>query len=321
MKKHPLLTIMACLLLQQTAMAQTPMFSWANAMQGANPSDPSTAEITDLDTDPAGNTYITGEYRNDLHLGGTVLTGNNNAAFFLAKYSPDGVLLWAKKVVQAQPEDGLDFNSFAQISTDDAGNVYWSGNYEAASLDFGNGTTITRTCTNGCQEGFLVKTDAAGTIVFAKALHASGGEDFTIAGVAAANSGVHVVSGSFKGTELWLQGGANIGGIADDGYFTALYNAAGGAEWIAFLNPNSGIPNVTGIAMSDDGERIAVVGNYSDSLLNFGNSAVTASFSNNKRFAVWYNKVGQPMGAGTLSSTVNVDIYDIRLDDTYKLWT
>ncbi|MCC6411325.1 MAG: T9SS type A sorting domain-containing protein, partial [Saprospiraceae bacterium] len=42
---------------------------------------------------------------------------------------------------------------------------------------------------------------------------------------------------------------------------------------------------------------------------------------NNKRFAVWYNKVGQPMGAGTLSSTVNVDIYDIRLDDTYKLWT
>ncbi|NTW00708.1 MAG: type VI secretion system baseplate subunit TssG, partial [Oscillochloris sp.] len=49
--------------------------------------------------------------------------------------------------------------------------------------------------------------------------------------------------------------GANIGGIADDGYFTALYNASGGAEWIAFLNPNSGTPNVTGIAMSDDGER------------------------------------------------------------------
>ena len=140
-----------------------------------------------------------------------------------------------------------------------------------------------------------------------------------MAGVAAAPDGKHYLTGSFTGTEVWLQGGANIGGITKDAFYLVQYNASGGAEWVALLPDNSGNPEATAIAISPDGERIAVMGRYTDPQLYFGNTAYASSNSNSKQFVVWYSAAGQPLGAGTIGAA-SIEVFDFAVTADYRVW-
>lgn len=318
MLKINTLSILLCCCL--SAHTQTPSFSWVKPVHGATQTANLAADISDLDADPAGNTYITGHFQGQLNFGGGITLSGNGPTLFLAKYGPDGTLLWAKKAAPVAPDDVFPFGNSSKIAVDAAGNVYWCANYRANALDFDNGITITRTCTNGCQEGFLLKLSTDGSVVFQKAIKAATGETLHLAGVAADSAGRHYLTGSYSGTELWLQGGANIGGLTTQGYFLGAYAVAGNAEWIAFQAETSGRPFADAIAVSPDGERIVVTGFYDDTQLNFSNGATTTSNAVEKKFAVWYNTIGQPMGAGTLASDQPVDVFDIRLDEQDRLW-
>jgi hypothetical protein len=320
MLKSTLLPVL-CLLAFQ-ASAQGPQnTSWIKPLYGQTAASAASAEATDLDTDAQGNVYLTGMYRHTLNLGsGIVLsTGNDTAAFFLAKFNADGTPQWGLTGRQTRSDDPDDLGFGPQISVDAGGNVYWASNYEADALQFGN-TTVTRVCTNDCNEAFLLKISTDGAVVFSKNLRASVGNDFYLAGIACADDGTHAVSGLFEGTEVWLQGGANVGGLTVDGFFLGKYNASGGAEWVAFQSQGSAVPNARTIAMSPDGKRIAVGGYYNGPLLDFGNGTSTTSASNNKQFVVWYNDLGQPQHALTLGSSSYVDVYDARLDNQYRWW-
>ena len=50
----------------------------------------------DIASDRPGNSYITGSYQQNAQFGSTNLTGGALPQFFLAKYDPDGTLLWAR---------------------------------------------------------------------------------------------------------------------------------------------------------------------------------------------------------------------------------
>lgn len=311
----------AVLLLLSTTAAQTqaPDIEWVKAIYGTSPNAPLGAFFTDMCTDADGNTYYTGEFRNDLKFGTLTLTGSSEAALFLAKYSPGGTPLWAVKVAANAPTTFSAFTYSAKVDADGIGNVHLSANYEAASLDFGNGTTLNRTCTDNCREGFLARFNGAGVVQFVKGLHAAAGQDFKVAGVAAAPDGTHYLAGSFTGTEAWLQGGANIGGITKDAFYLVQYNPSGGGVWTALLPDNSGDPDATAIAVSPDGERIAVMGRYTDPQLYFGNMAYASSNSNSKQFVVWYNKTGQPLGAGTIGAA-SIEVFDFSVTADYRVW-
>lgn len=231
-------TIIAILFLSigGLSFAQAPQFAWVKPIFGASPTAALESFITDLSTDRAGNTYLTGEFQNQINFGNITLNGNgDDATLFVAKYSPAGTPLWAKKATPEVPAGtSAFFSGSSKIDVDSLGNIYWCGNFIAASLDFGGGLTVTTHCSNGCQEGFFVKLNTDGDILFAKSLHASIGNPFSVTGVAVDAAGRHYLAGSFTGTELWLQGGANIGGITRDGFFTVQYAPAGNAEWVAF---------------------------------------------------------------------------------------
>jgi hypothetical protein len=325
MKKNAVSSLLTALFLLGGGFvtAQTLVFEWVKSLNGSSPGAPLNAVVTDLDTDPAGNTYLCGEFRNTLDLGnGMILTGNgDDAVFFLAKYSAAGQPQWAKKIMQLAPSAGPAFNYSAKISLDNAGNVHWCGNYRASSLDFGSGTTITRSCNNDCQEGFLARVGPDGALAFVKAIRAAVGQEFSISGVAAAPGGEHAVTGTYTGAELWLQGGANIGGLASEGYFLAYYNANGGAEWIAFQNPDGGQPRARSIAMSPNGTGIVVSGTYDTPAVNFGNGAFTESDAPVRQFFVWYNTLGQPTGVGTLDTDEDLGILDLKVDAQQRVWS
>lgn len=302
--------------------AQTPSFSWVKPVFVAPQVVPLAAAISDLDADPAGNTYVTGEFQGQLNFGaGNIINGNgNNPTLFLAKYAPDGTVLWVKQGNPQMPADNFAFHKSSKIAVDAAGNVYWCASFRADAVDFGSGVTITRTCTNDCEEGFLLKLNTNGVVVFQKPIRAAVGEQLFLSGIACDSIGRHYLTGSYSGNEIWLQGGANIGGLTTQGYFLCAYTPEGAAEWVNFQTETSATPSSETIDVSPDGERIVVSGTYNAFSVDFSNGAITSSNALEKRFVVWYNTIGQPQGAGTLTAGQNLMLFDLKLDDQYRAW-
>lgn len=296
-----------------------PSFGWVKPVYGATQTTALQAAFTDLETDASGNTYLTGEFIGQLNFGsGVSLTGNaSDPTLFLVKYGADGTPLWAKKGAPATPAAPFTFNRSCKIATDAAGNVYWSGDFITNSVDFGNNVIVTRSCTNDCSEGFLLKFDGAGSLVFQKNIRAKLGEQLHLAGVAADAQGRHYLTGSYTGNELWLQGGANIGGLTTQGFFLAAYNASGNAEWIAFTTDESIVPSTQSIKVSPDGNRIVIAGNHGAGTLNFSNGAIVNSTASKNRFVLWYSVMGAPMGVNSVNSDQFVEIFDVAVDSSY----
>ena len=111
-------------------------------------------------TDNSGNVYITGYFRSpSVTFGSTILTNNGNTDIFLAKYSSDGDVLWAKSA----GEDSYE-HSYG-LTTDTSDNIYITGDFRSTNITFG---TVTLTNSNGGNDIFLAKYDTNGDILWAK---------------------------------------------------------------------------------------------------------------------------------------------------------
>ena len=103
-----------------------------------------------LAVDAAGNVYLAGPFATSVTLGGTTLTAASDS--FLAKYSPQGVLQWAR-------QGGGTSTSVRCIATDAAGNVAIAGGY-SGYVNFGVG--VTNSGTSGC---FFYRLSPTGSVL------------------------------------------------------------------------------------------------------------------------------------------------------------
>lgn len=91
--------------------------------------------LFNIHTDSAGYTIITGAFHSPTALfSGTTLTNTstaNTAEIFLVQYDPAGNLTWAMQAGDLQQDHGAD------VSVDHAGNIYFCGVFEGASLNLG----------------------------------------------------------------------------------------------------------------------------------------------------------------------------------------
>lgn len=85
------------LLIYATAMqGQAPNLAWAN-QYGNN----GVADAVILTLDDFGNSYMSGAYGNSgITLGAFTLSGADGQSRYIAKSSPSGVVLWAKRVTK-----------------------------------------------------------------------------------------------------------------------------------------------------------------------------------------------------------------------------
>ena len=92
-----------------------------------------TDESNSIARDAAGNLYITGSFSGQAQFGegatATTLTAAGNSDIFLAKYAPDGELLWAIGVGGTGSDVGSD------VEVDAAGNVFVTGRF-SSTVDF-----------------------------------------------------------------------------------------------------------------------------------------------------------------------------------------
>lgn len=110
--------------------------------------------------DNAGNPYITGTFYDTINFGTTSLyNGTIQGNAYIAKYSPNGNLLWA-----ATPTCASCAIAGTGLAADNSGNIYATGNYNTPStINFGS----TALANGKSRNMFLVKYDAGGNVLWA----------------------------------------------------------------------------------------------------------------------------------------------------------
>jgi len=116
--------------------------------------------------DSLGNSYVTGTFRIETTFGAgesneTVLTGTGGQSIFIAKYGPNGLLVWARGAGGAPFVQDWAFG----IALDSAGNSYVTGFLTGGFADFGGGVTL------NSPGAFIVKHDSEGRAEWATTLN------------------------------------------------------------------------------------------------------------------------------------------------------
>ena len=122
-------------------------------------------KIRGITVDAAGNCYVTGEFTDEAVFAGQTLQSRGSMDFVLAKYSPDGRLLWL------QTAGGTEIDRGYSVAVDAAGNSYVTGHFQSPEFRIGETTFTNR----GDYDYFVAKFDTDGEFQWA---HSGGGEGY-----------------------------------------------------------------------------------------------------------------------------------------------
>jgi hypothetical protein len=260
-------------------------------------SAPGISNAMDVATDSAGNQVITGFFQGTVdfdpaavHDGDTdILTASGQNEVFLAKYAPDGSLLWATQMQGTAASKG---GTARALTTDAFDNLYIAGDF-AGTIDFG-GTVLTSV--NAEKDGFVAKISPAGEVLWAQRWGGAGveyaygitvdgnGNVFTT-GNTNAYAMIQVQKFNASGALLWTKEvGNTTGGNSGQGLDTdAAGNVyiCGSFRGAVDFNPGTGKKNVNGGA-KDNGFvlKLTSAGNFGW-VSTFANRTSSASNSCN----------------------------------------
>jgi Leucine-rich repeat (LRR) protein len=188
----------------------------------------SCAEIAGIEN---GDFFITGHFSGTATFGmgetnEATLSANGPADIYLARYSPEGTLVWAK----AAGSGGDDRGSGVEVLAD--GSAFVTGTYSAPSL-FGQGEPNETTLDGyGQSDVFVAKYHSDGTLDW---VAGNGGGGFDVGnGISALSDGGCVVAGAFIGTATFGSGQPGQTVLETAGgndLFVARYNSDGMLVW------------------------------------------------------------------------------------------
>jgi hypothetical protein len=157
-------------------------------------------------TDPGGNSYVTGFFSGTATFGAgeaneTVLGVSGVLDMFMAKYAPDGTVVWATSAL------GTGDLFTADIATDSRGNTYVTGTFFGTAT-FGAGEANETVLEAGARHDvFVAKYAPDGTVLWATS--AGGDSRDRGFGIATDPRGNSYVTGQFDGTATFGAGEAN----------------------------------------------------------------------------------------------------------------
>ncbi len=215
--------------------------------------------------DKDGNVVVTGYSKpSSMTIEGTVYLNNGSKDFFVIKYDENGNLLNAKTYGGTGGEE-----AFA-CSTDDAGNVYVSGNYSSSSMTV---DTVTMTNPGSGSGAFIMKLDPNLDALWARGF--SSDSDDEALGCYADSYGNSVVTGTFSGNSLTI-GNNTLDNNGGDEIFVAKYNPQGDLFWATKIG-KSDDDGATDCHIADNG-RVLVSGYYNSGSLTLGNIDLDNSY-------------------------------------------
>lgn len=254
---------------------------WAKSAGGT-----STDNSKSISTDANGNVAITGNFASpSITFGTTTLTNTASpgADVFVVKYDASGNVLWAKKGGGTNSEYGTG------IACDASGNVIATGYFPNAGITF---ETISLTSA-GQQDIFVVKYDALGNVLWAKA---QGGTSFDNGNsIATDASGNILVTGYFQsGTISFGTTTLNNTTSGNNDIFMVKYDVAGNVLW-AKAAGGTLVDNATGIT-TDVNENVLLTGYFQSPTITFGTITLN-NISAQDIFVVKYDAAGTVLWA------------------------
>ena len=248
---------------------------WAQSA-GGNLGDVSSS----ITTDAAGNAYLTGNFASPTFAIGNINLTNANLGhydIFIAKYDPNGNVLWAKSI-------GGNSDSFGEgITTDVLGNVYLTGESWSSTLTFGN-IILTNTELDAI---FIVKYNTDGNVLWAK--NAGGDNNDYGYGIATDATGNIYLTGRFNGHSLTFE---NItltnAHYADFDFFITKYNSAGNVLWAKSIGGSSS-DRSSGI-ITDAAGNAYLTGSFNSPTITFGDIILTNTNANGQYADVFIAK-------------------------------
>lgn len=188
-----------------------------------------------VSTDKSGNIYLTGRYDSTTTFGNSTFTSLGASDVFIAKYNPNGVLVWVRKAGGVNDDYGMSV-------ANDASGIYVVGGFLSPSITFGTSTLIFPT--GAIDPMFMVKYDFDGNVICASAL-ASGGDDLN--GVATDGMGNAYVCGDFTTSPFYVADDTLLLNCLEN-FFVAKYRCPTSLGTSELQTPNSEItlyPNPT----------------------------------------------------------------------------
>jgi hypothetical protein len=185
-------------------------YVWAKSVYGPYQSDWADA----MALDNSGNIIIAGELGGasavdyDFGAGTYYLTGNGLYDGVIAKYDTDGNIIWAKNF------GGSGLEQVYSICTDASGNVYATGLFGSASVDFdpGAGVYTLSNSGSGTYDIFYLKLDNNGNFV---AAGKAGGSDNDWGSSIALRQGSPIMTGYFSSNVLFGSSNFTAAGGSD----------------------------------------------------------------------------------------------------------
>jgi hypothetical protein len=216
--------------------------------------------------DAAGNVILGAPYPSYADFASVRLNGLGEDDFCLAKYGPDGNLLWAKPAASGR------FGYSQHVAADPMGNLYIGSFFSSETAEFDN---ITLTNVGGQAEIVLAKYDQNGNFLWVRPGTPSGGMN-SVGGLCVDAMGNSYFAGSFTFTNL-VFGNVEIprsphGG---DSLFVVKHDSAGNLLWAK--TPADADAHPVAISVDKLG-NLYVVGNMSTGVFDFGSFTVTNNF-------------------------------------------
>jgi len=191
--------------------------------------------------DAAGNTYMGGLFegiadfdRNVAYTGNAdILQARGTGDAFLAKYSPSGQFLWARRM-GGDSTTSMSDDNVVGISIDNVGSVFLTGIF-AGNADFGS-DLLTST---GATDSFLAKIDPNGNFMWTKHWGTAGG-DSSIKVVVDTNGNASVLSNSRDVSLLGKIVSSDVRQFDADGNLSWISDIAEGRAYNSLTNDASG---------------------------------------------------------------------------------
>jgi hypothetical protein len=302
-----LTTILAvhCFLFAVQCFSQTPNWIWArSAGQGSNGYSNSIA------ADASGNTYIAGYFYSDtLTFGSITLTNldntGNTSDMFLAKYDPNGNVLWAESAGGAN-SDGAN-----SLALDASGNIYVTGWFYSPFITFGSVILPNSDNSGNTSDLFIAKYNTNGNVIWAERF---GGTDDDVANSITVDVSNNIyLTGYFYNDTLIFGTSTLANGYDNDDVFLTKLDNSGNVIW---ANSAGGTDNSLANSVASDASGNAYVagGFYCDTLAFGSYTLINDNGGYEDIFLAKYDSSGSVIWAKSEGGTNDDVAYSVAAD-------
>ncbi len=276
---------------------ETPIPDWVKGIGGTGES-----KLAGIGVDKDDNVYVAGNFQGIVtvdHSGIStpiMLTSNGSYDIYIAKYTPDGKLLWAKSI------GGSNLDQVNNLAVDKDGNVILGLSSTSNSIDCDPGIGIFIVNSKGGEDALVVKLSTDGIFKWAQSV---GGTNTDRGHVITADKDGNVIFvGSFSSSSVTIAGNTLINKGNFDG-FVVKYGQSGDVLWSAEFG-SSAMDEIKSVKTDSNG-AIAIMGYYGATInLNPRGPAKSYTASGQTYFLAKYSSAGILDWANTITGTSTI---------------